>query len=183
MSDSSSPTDAEGVESFRNNLLAYLLAERDFTQAEIDTHAALPREAKTDLGLLVPLAVVAEVRGGRIVVSATDNNTKLRPGDAVFVIDPSGRIRKRKGVVVENRIESLELEVGGTWAVGDILDVAVEETACLEPFIKQVSAIAPGLPGARFLSILGGFSEPSAAGLGSISETEASTFVPVRFDG
>ena len=182
MSDASSPTDAEGIESFRNDLLAYLLAERDFTQAEIDSHATLPREAKTDLGLLIPLAVVAEVQDGRITVSASDNNTKLRPGDAVSVIDPSGKRRKRKGVVVENRIDSLELEIGGRWAVGDIVDVVVEEAVCLEPFIKQVSAISPGLPGARFLSILGGFAKPSTAGLGGFSGEEAAAFVPTRFD-
>ena len=182
MSDSSSPTDVKDVESFRNDLLAYLLAERDFTQAEIDLHATLPRAEKTDLGLLVPLAVVTEVRNGRIVVSASDNNTKLRPGDPVSVIDPAGKRRKRKGVVVENRIDSLELEIGGRWSVGDIVDVAVEETVCLEPFIKQVSAIAPGLPGARFLSILGGFSKPLATGLGCISENEAASFIPPRFD-
>lgn len=167
-------------EEFRDKILDYLRAERDFIEADIAAHDALGDVEKEDLGLLIRDAKLVSHEGQHVVYRAEVNMTKLRAGDGVSLIDlDSGK--RINAIVDENGIDTIALTLPILATPPRLVRIEVIEVQLNDSLISLISDIRPGGPGVAFLKMLSGELHPKMSGFGSIEDVHESE-IPNSFN-
>ena len=159
------------IDSFKDATLSYLLNERELIKQDIEEHKALSPEEREEMGLIIRNAMLIEANEHSVKYSTLVNNTKLRPGDDVWLREP-GSNRRLAARVNENGIEELDLYYPSNLTPPKVVDIEIDEVNLLDGIIELVSSYRAGSPGLRYLSALSGIREPKEIGLGAIKNIE-----------
>ncbi len=173
-------------ESFRSDVVNYLVDERQFVEDDILAHDALVPEEKERLGLLIRNAKSLAEETSSIIYETPVNFTKLRPGDEVRIRASGSSGSGIRAIVDENAIDqmSFTLESSGL-SCRDIpseAEIIVPELNTLDTLISVVRDIVDGGRGVYFMKMLGGIDSPKADGrFGRIEDFEDSE-IPETFN-
>ena len=94
------------IATYKNAILDYLRAEKAAYENDIESHKSLSDEEKEEIGLLIRNAKITSRKGNEIVFSVAVNNTKLRPGDKVVLMD-EGNLAHYNAAIIENGFEEI----------------------------------------------------------------------------
>ena len=140
------------TQEFKASLLEYLQQEKDFIEQDIEQHANLSDEQKEQDGYLIRNAQVLTAWGENCYdLTATINNTRLRPGDKVMVRNTKRKIEAR---VIENGLDILSIATDTQLVVGEIYQIEIVEAYLLDPLHTVLENCSPGTPGFGFISQL-----------------------------
>lgn len=158
------------VNTYRNAILEYLRAEKVAYQNDIDSHKNLSNDEKVELGLLIQGARITNRKGNQIVFSVSVNNTKLRPGDKVLLVDEE-KWSPHTASVIENGFEKIELQCNHSLNQELTYSISIIERVYLDTMIQLIETIDNGSPGSILLEQLIGDMQPMRTGLGGFSYT------------
>ena len=151
------------LDTFREDVLNYLVAESQYVDKDIQSHNEIAPAEKEALGLLVRGATRVNIHGTDSIMYETPVNfTKLRPGDEVRICeagDPSGG----RAVVDENAIEHMSFTAVSELApktFPERADIVVHEQNNLDSIISVVRDIKEGGQGLNLMKMFGGLLEP-----------------------
>ena len=151
----------------RDELVAYLEEEKYLYQKDIEEAEGLSDEEKVEKGLLILHARFTEADKCHYAFSCEENNTKLRAGDAVYLISESSK-RRFSAIVVENELEGIILSLEGDFRLEGFYRIEVSQMVMLDPLIELTRRMEEGSIGAAFFKMLFKEKEPSPNGLGAI---------------
>lgn len=161
MNDSKKYDDVLG---FRDALVEYLETQKTLYSEDIERNKNLPDEEKIEEGLLIADVALERTDENDIIVSFEENNTKLRPGDKVLLVNKPLR-EKIEAMVIENLSNSMTLECS-TLPQGDSnYRIEVLEYVMLDPLIQLLSELESGMPGMFFLKVLADQAAPKSPSL------------------
>lgn len=146
---------------FRNDILSYLQCEKEYYEEEIKANEALSDAQKIEIGLLIDQAIISSAMPPLYVLSVSDNNTKLRPGDKVMLVQNRNKIEVS---VVENAGNSLTIESVEQLRETGSYRIEVHEFVVLDPFIQLAEQIEEGASGSFWMEILAGLERPIKEG-------------------
>lgn len=153
---------------FRDSLIKYLQAEKEFCEAEIALHKTLSREEKANEGLLICDTIAEpQTNGGECLFRFKENNTKARIGDLVKIkstntgtlIDDSLMVLEVATDYIVIDTHSNEIAKDTTW------DIEITEVSMFDTYISVLESIDESTPGAFFLKQLAGLEQPSEESL------------------
>lgn len=150
---------------FKKAILDYLYAEKQAYQDDIESHKSLSDDEKEDLGLLIRNAKIVSRKGDEIIVSVTVNNTKLRPGDKVLLMDEESSSQYNASVI-ENGFEEVVLSCSYLLNEQSLYSIKIIEQVYLDTIIKLTESIEDGAPGSSFFDLLSVEDSPDTDGLG-----------------
>lgn len=155
---------------FKQQLLDYLQQEKNLYEEDIKSNNELPDAQKVDVGLLIRSVTIDEEDGFEYVLTTSENETKLRSGDRVTLVDSC----KKKVLcrIIENGTSKIIVEASQHLKVHETYRLEVSEFIYLDPLIKLIEKIDLGLPGSDFLEILAGIRDPKKDGLLPIDTKE-----------
>lgn len=156
------------VATYKNAILDYLRAEKAAYENDIESHKSLSDEEKEEIGLLIRNAKITSRKGNEIVFSVAVNNTKLRPGDKVVLMDEES-LSHYNAAVIENGFEEIELSCNSLLNEESTFSVKIFEQVFLDTIITLTESIEDGAPGSAFLELLSGSESPMLEGLGGFS--------------
>lgn len=152
---------------FRNQLVDYIKKEHEYCEEDIRLNSMLSDEEKVDKGLLFASARIVEILSNGYVFESEENNTKLRPGDNVRIIDLSCG-KKFESRILDCDLTSLTVETDESLNLSSLFNIEVAEFALQKAFSKVLSAIDDGSPGTYFLKVLSGQIQPDLEGFGGV---------------
>lgn len=156
------------IEEYRDQIVDYLVRERDLYQQDIELNKNLSEEQKVNEGLLILDAVVVKCLGEEYVLQVKDNFTKLRPGDSVVLYHVELR-RKIGATIIENASEEILLRCSQSLKEGEVFNIEVQEFVLLDSLIALMKSLEAGTPGAGLLAIMADNRKPRPKGMfGSI---------------
>lgn len=136
---------------YKEQLLSYLRKEKELTERDIQNHAELSEEEKVEQGYLIKKCQVSIIRDGCTELIAKENNTKLRAGDKVKLID----INNGRGVeasVIENSFDRISVNV--SLQKTSQYDIIVKEGFYLDPLISVLDYLEEGGSGTTYIKEL-----------------------------
>lgn len=151
----------------RDELLAYLEEEKYLYQKDIEEAEGLSDEEKVDKGLLILHARFTEACERHYAFGCEENNTKLRAGDAVYLISESSK-RRFSAIVVENELEGIILSLDGDFHLEGLYRIEVSQMVMLDPLIELTRRMEEGSIGTAFFKMLFVGKQPATKGLGAI---------------
>ena len=95
---------------YKGQLLSYLDKEKELTEKDIQDHLDLSDDEKVEQGYLIKGCVVTDSEDGCSELSTPENNTKLRGGDKVELIDVNSG-KSTKATVIENTFDNISVNV------------------------------------------------------------------------
>ena len=96
-------------EELKEQLLAYLHAEQDMENADIERLKTMTTAEKVEANVLLPGLVIVKSFHDQYVLSAKENYSKLRSGDKVL-IRQEGADRAAKAMVLDTFTDSITIE-------------------------------------------------------------------------
>lgn len=160
------------VTDFRDDILRYLQSEKQYCEEDIKANELLTDEQKVESGLLIERATVSSAMPPYYNLSVSENNTKLRPGDKVRLVQGKRQIDVR---VIENAEYILSVESSQQLNGQEPYRVEVREFVLLDPLIKLAERIEDGAPGSFWLEILAGLEQPESEGYKPIDINKVET--------
>lgn len=156
------------IVTYKNSIVDYLKAEKAAYENDIENHKSLNDEEKEEIGLLIRNAKVVSRKDNEIKFSVEVNNTKLRPGDNVVLMDEESLVHYN-ATVIENAFEEIELSCDYLLNEESSFSIKIFERVFLDTIIKLTESIEDGAPGSAFFELLSGSESPSLSGLGGFS--------------
>lgn len=153
---------------FKNAILEYLRAEKQAYQDDIDIHKNLTDDEKEEIGLLIRHAKIIKRIADEVVFEMAVNNTKLRPGDKVVIMDENDS-SNYNATVIENDFEQIELSCAFVLQEQSSFSIKIVEQVFLDTIIDLTERIDDGAPGSAFLQQLNGDEDILLEGLGGFS--------------
>jgi len=141
-------------EEFKDSVLSYLEKERDAIKKDIEEHKNLPEADKIEQGYLITDCFVKACIDDVYELSTPNNNTKLRTGDKIDIVDREHK-HKIEGTIVENLIERISVtNVSQKLEEEVAYDVVVRESEFLGSLIQLWQNIEDGTSGTGYIDIL-----------------------------
>lgn len=158
-----------GIE-LKDAIVEYLITLNKYEIEDIDKVKLLDEEDKISEGYLIKNSKVLEKNElNQYIFGCTENNTKLRPGDSVHLIQKrNGKIYNAK--IIENNFESISLSSMNDFSKEEIFDIEVTQSSVLDAIISVAQSIEPGGPGFSFLKQLAGEEPLKSKGLTTIEK-------------
>lgn len=150
-------------EEYKKQILDYLNKEKSLYEEDIRANMSLSDPEKVEAGLLIKSVKVVQKEDDGYILSTSENQTKLRPGDRVTLV--SNDCRRFSGKVIENGTSTIILESPVHMENGQTYRLEVNEFVLLDPLISLIDSIELGMPGSDFIEILGGARKPESVGL------------------
>lgn len=159
------------TEDFRQSLLDYISKEKEYIEADIETHQNLDDDQKIEDGFLVKDAKVISAWGINCYdLKAEINNTRFRPGDKAIL---TGKSRNTKVQIIENGLDVISIICKSSLTIGESYSLEVCETYLLDPLTTVLELCTAGAPGYSYLSQLAGNLPVCAQGMFPFSEGTA----------
>ena len=150
---------------YKGQLLSYLDKEKELTEKDIQDHLDLSDDEKVEQGYLIKGCIVTDSRDGCSELSTPENNTKLRGGDKVELVDvKSGK--SIESTVIENTFDNIS--VNKELQASSQYDIIVKEGFYLDPLIHLLDKLESGDPGSFYMEELCGKEKPEEVGYGAI---------------
>ena len=151
---------------YRNKLIEYLCSAKELAQKDIDAHNLLPIDEKVKLGLAINDAELDKT--GSIFITNeskfnfTENNSKIRVGDKVFLRSKeSTKSPNNTFVVLEINNDYIIIDTKGVKLEDATLwIIEVNEVAMFDNYIESLKKIDIGLPGEYFIQQLALLEKP-----------------------
>ncbi len=150
---------------YKDQLLSYLREEKELTERDIQDHLDLSDEEKVEQGYLIKGCLVTDSKDGCSELSTPENNTKLRSGDHVEVVDVSSG-NSINATVIENTFDSISVNV--PLQLSSHYDIVVKEGFYLEPLIQLMERMDDGDLGSFYMEELCRKEKPDETGYGAI---------------
>lgn len=147
---------------YKQQLLEYLNHEKEIHEEEINTNKSLSDNEKIEAGLLIKSVIVEKENCLEYILSVSENETKMRPGDKVTLIGKNNH--KISCTIIENGMSFIILKANERLYIGNTYRLEVDEYITLDPLIKLIKKIELGLPGSDFIEILAGLRQPEKEG-------------------
>lgn len=148
---------------YKDQLLSYLRQEKELIEKDIQDHLDLSDDEKVEQGYLIKGCVVTDSKDGCLELSTINNNTKLRAGDSIELVDVvSGK--STKASVVENSFDSICVSTNTSLPLSSQYDIAVKEGFYLDPLIKVLEKLEEGASGTSYVNQLCGIEKPREEG-------------------
>ena len=150
---------------FREQLIAYLVEEREISKKEITLHKMMSPEEKEAEGLMIRNAEISitseEIGTDEYRFRFDNNNTKIRLGDHILLTS-NGKDQIKKPLTVLEitpeymviKADKIVLDESCTW------DIELHEMSSYETYIAILEKMDEASPGAYFLSQLAGEEQP-----------------------
>lgn len=142
---------------FRNDILRYLRCEKEYYEEDIKANEGLSDAQKIEIGLLIDKAIISSAMPPFYVLSVSENNTKLRPGDKVMLVQNNKKIEVR---IVENSESFLTIESVQQLYETEPYRIEVHEFVVLDPLIQLAEQIEDGASGSFWMELLAGLEQP-----------------------
>ena len=142
---------------FRNDILRYLRCEKEYYEEDIKANEGLSDAQKIEIGLLIDKAIISSAMPPFYVLSVSENNTKLRPGDKVMLVQNNKKIEVR---IVENSESFLTIESVQQLYETEPYRIEVHEFVVLDPLIQLAEQIEDGASGSVWMELLAGLEQP-----------------------
>ena len=150
---------------YKDQLLSYLHKEKELTERDIQSHQELSDEEKVEQGYLIRGGLVTDSRDGCSELRTPENNTKLRAGDKVELVDVNSG-KSKKAIVIENTFDNISVNI--ELKISSQYDIIVKEGFYLDPLIDLLGKIEDGDPGTFYMEELCGAENPEETGYGAI---------------
>ena len=150
---------------YKDQLLSYLNKEKELTEKDIQDHLDLSDDEKVEQGYLIKGCIVTDSRDGCSELSTLENNTKLRGGDKVELIDVNSG-KKTEATVIENTFDNIS--VNKELQISSQYDIVVKEGFYLDSLINLLEKMKDGDPGTFYMEELCGKEKPEETGYGAI---------------
>lgn len=146
---------------YKEQLLSYLKEEKELTEKDIQDHLNLSDEEKVEQGYLIKGCLVTDSKDGCSELKTKDNNTKLRAGDRVELIEVySGK--STKATVIENTFDIIS--VNAPLLLKSQYDIVVKEGFYLDPLISVLDYLEEGASGTSYIRQLCDIEQPRSEG-------------------
>ena len=150
---------------YKDQLLSYLNKEKELTEKDIQDHLDLSDDEKVEQGYLIKGGIVTDSRDGCSELSTPENNTKLRGGDKVDLLDLNSG-KSTEATVIENTFDNISVNV--ELQKSSQYDIIVKEGFYLDPLINLLEKMKDGDPGTFYMEELCGKEKPEETGYGAI---------------
>ena len=150
---------------YKDHLISYLKKEKELTERDIQSHLDLSDEEKVEQGYLIKGCLVTGSRDGCSELCTPENNTKLRCGDKVELIDVNSG-NSTKATIIENTFDTLS--VNAPLLLSSQYDIVVKEGFYLDPLISVLEKQEEGKSGTYYINQLCYIEQPSEKGYISI---------------
>ena len=137
------------IATYKNAIVDYLKAEKAAYENDIENHKNLSDDEKEEIGLLIRNAKIVSRKDNEFNFSVAVNNTKLRPGDNVVLMDQES-LAHYNATVVENAFEEIELSCDYLLNEDSSFSIKVYERVFLDTIINLTESIEEGAPGSAF---------------------------------
>ena len=101
---------------YKEQLLSYLKEEKELTEKDIQDHLDLSDEEKVEQGYLIKGCLVTDSKDGCSELKTIENNTKLRGGDRVELIELSCG-KSTQAAVIENTFDTISVKVENSFFI------------------------------------------------------------------
>lgn len=146
---------------YKELLLSYLKEEKKLTEKDIQDHLNLSDEEKVEQGYLIKGCLVTDSKDGCSELKTKDNNTRLRGGDRVELIEVySGK--STKATVIENTFDTIS--VNAPLLLKSQYDIVVKEGFYLDPLISVLDYLEEGASGTSYIRQLCDIEQPRSEG-------------------
>lgn len=162
---------------YKEQLLSYLREEKELTERDIQDHMDLSNEEKVEQGYLIKGCLVTDSKDGCSELSTPENNTKLRGGDCVELIDVNGG-KSIKAAVVENTFDNISVNV--SLQISSQYDIVVKEGFYLDPLISVLDYLEEGASGTSYIKQLCNIEQPRNEGYRPIDASKVD--IPKELD-
>ncbi len=154
----------------KDAIVEYLITLNKYEIEDIDKVKLLDDDEKIAKGYLIKNTKILNKNNlNQYILSCTENNTKLRPGDSVNLIQKkTGKIYNAK--IIENNFESISLSTMNDFENNEIFDIEVIQSSVLDAVISVAQSIEPGGPGYSFLKQLAGEEILKKKGFSTVEE-------------
>ena len=150
---------------YKDQLLSYLRKEKELTERDIQNHQDLSEEEKIEQGYLIKGGLVTDSRDGCSELRTPENNTKLRGGDKVELIEVNSGA-STKAAVIENTFDKISVNV--QLKLSSQYDIIVKEGFYLKSLIDVLDGLEEGASGTSYIQQLCNIQEPREKGYWSI---------------
>lgn len=141
------------VEKYLDDLIDYLEQEEQYTLDDIQKVSCLSDAEKVEKGWLIESAICDGAVNDVFSFSVSENNTKLRPGDKVIMINKSSG-KKSEATILESTEHTVLIESGDIFALGESLRIEIEGSALQGPIIELSKKIKDKGIGNYWLDLL-----------------------------
>lgn len=146
---------------YKDKLLSYLNEEKELIEKDIQDHLDLSDEEKVEQGYLIKGCLVTDSKDGCSELSTPENNTKLRGGDHVAIVEVSnGNITE--ATVIENTFDTIS--VNAPLRLSSQYDIVVKEGFYLDPLISVLDYLEEGASGTSYIKQLCNIEQPRKEG-------------------
>lgn len=146
---------------YKDKLLSYLNEEKELIEKDIQDHLELSDEEKVEQGYLIKGCLVTDSKDGCSELSTPENNTKLRGGDHVAIVEVSnGNITE--ATVIENTFDTISVNV--PLRLSSQYDIVVKEGFYLDPLISVLDYLEEGASGTSYIKQLCNIEQPRNEG-------------------
>ena len=146
---------------YKNKLLSYLNEEKELIEKDIQDHLELSDEEKVEQGYLIKGCLVTDSKDGCSELSTPENNTKLRGGDRVELIELSSG-KSIQATVIENTFDTIS--VNAPLRLSSQYDILVKEGFYLDPLISVLDYLEEGASGTSYIKQLCNIEQPRNEG-------------------
>lgn len=136
---------------YKEQLLSYLREEKELTERDIQNHADLSDDEKVEQGYLIKGCQVSIIKDGCSELIVKENNTKLRAGDKVKLIDTDNG-KSLEASVIENTFDRIGVDVSLKKSMQ--YDIVVKEGFYLDPLISLLDYLEEGSSGTSYIKEL-----------------------------
>lgn len=162
---------------YKEQLLSYLREEKELTEKDIQDHLDLSDVEKEEQGYLIKGCLVTDSKDGCSELRTKDNNTKLRGGDRVELIDVNSG-KSTKATIIENSFDFISVNV--PLQLSSQYDVVVKEEFSLDPLISVLDHLEEGASGTSYIKQLCNIELPRKEGYSPIDVSEVD--IPKELD-
>lgn len=165
---------------FHDDILRYLQCEKQYYEEDIKANEGLSDAQKIEAGLLIEKAILSLAMHPYYILSVSENNTKLRPGDKVTLVQGN---QKREVRIVENAENTLTVESLQQLSDLNPYRIEVHEFVLLDPLIQLTEQLEEGASGSFWMQMLAGIEEPVKDGYKPIDSHAVNTVPASLNDG
>lgn len=140
---------------YKELLLSYLNREKELMERDIELHQDLSDEEKVEQGYLIKGCEVTSHIDGGYELLAPANNTKLRAGDKIVLVE-EGSSESFKATIIENFFNQVSIETNAVLSPSLKYDIIVTEAVYLDPLISLLDGLEEGASGTFYINMLCG---------------------------
>lgn len=156
---------------YKDQLLSYLNKEKELTKNDIKEHLDLSDDEKVEQGYLIKGCIVTDSRDGCSELSTPENNTKLRGGDKVDLLDVNSG-KSTKATVIENTFDNISVNI--PLQLFSKYDIVVKEGFYIDPLISVLNDLEEGASGTSYIKQLCNIEQPRKTGYRPIDASSVS---------